>query len=174
MTTKSDKQTNTLQTQTTPQQTNKSIRHAYSKQQKTPYKNYGSAVTKQSFKDECDINTIMGRYLKTGVLDFVNKHQPRYEDLSQATDYLGAMQIVAESRSLFEDLPSSIRTKFENNPAKFLDFVHNPANRSEMAEMGLLRPGATLGTPPSQAPAPTQPTSPVANPQGDNPAGKPA
>ncbi|QXP44296.1 MAG: internal scaffolding protein [Arizlama microvirus] len=163
MTTKSDKQT---QTPTLPLNNHKiQFRHAYSKQLRTPFINHGPAITKQEFKSECDINEIMGRYMRTGILDFVNKHQPRYEDLSNAADYQQAMLIVAESKTLFEDLPSQIRTKFENDPAKFLDFVHNPANRSEMAEMGLLRPGAATSTPPiNQSPA-AQPIPVVANPQ---------
>jgi len=163
MTTKSDKsqtQTNTLPITNT----NIQFRHAYSPQLRTPYVNRGNSATKQSFKDECDINVIMGRYLRTGVIDFVNKHEPRYEDLSEAHDYQQAMLVVAESRSLFQDLPSQIRTKFENDPAKFLDFVHNPQNRSEMAEMGLLRPGADLGTQPTTQAAQTQPTPTPANP----------
>lgn len=174
MTTKSEK-SQPQQTNTLPN-SNKSIqfRHAYSPQHRTPFVNGGASATKQSFKDECDINTIMGRYLRTGVLDFVNKHQPRYEDLSEAADYQQAMLIVAESKSLFEDLPSRIRTEFENNPAKFLDFVHNPENRPRMAEMGLLKPGATLGTTPPASVPPMQPTPPVTNPQGDTPPANPA
>lgn len=141
------------------------FRHAYSPQLRTPFDNRGPSATKQSFKDECDINIIMGRYLKTGVLDFVTKHQPRYEDLSQAADYQQAMLIVAESRSMFEDLPSHIRTQFENDPAKFLDFVHNPENRPQMAELGLLRPGAVSGTTTLNPAPPTQPNPVSANPQ---------
>jgi len=163
MTTKSDKQTQTPKSQTQTQ-TNPSIRHAYSPQLKTPFKNTSPSMTKQSFKDECDINVIMGRYMRTGVLDFINKHQPRYEDLTEAADYQHAMLIVAESRSLFEDLPSSIRTKFENNPAKFLDFVHDPKNRPEMAEMGLLRAGTTITLPTPQSNPSAQPTPAAANP----------
>jgi hypothetical protein len=41
---------------------------------------------------------------------------------------------------MFEDLPSSIRSRFENQPSQFLDFVHDENNLQEMQQMGLLNP----------------------------------
>jgi len=124
----------------------------------------GEGRTKQSFRDECDINIIMSRYLKTGIIDFVSKHSPQYLDLD-GQDFTEAMLIVAEAKSLFQDLPSAIRTEFENDPAKFLDFVHDPENLPRMEEMGLLKPGAKLGTPPIPAASAAQPTPLAATPQ---------
>lgn len=98
--------------------------------------------TKQSFTAECDINNIMARYQKTGILDFVNQHEPQYGDATGA-DFAAAMQVVAEGQSMFNDLPSELRAQFDNDPAEFLEFVSNPANKKEMAQMGLLNPEAT-------------------------------
>lgn len=95
--------------------------------------------TKQSFKAECDINNIMAKYQKTGVLDFARKNEPRYGDCIGA-EYNAAMLVVAGARSMFEALPSSTRAFFDNDPALFLDFVDDPANYSKMAAMGLLVP----------------------------------
>ena len=39
------------------------------------------SLTKQSFKDECNINNIMSKYMKDGLIGHVNKHQGRYDDL---------------------------------------------------------------------------------------------
>lgn len=139
------------------------FKSAYGQKIKSQILFEGPGRTKQSFRDECDINIIMGRYLKTGHIEHVNQTLPQFTDMT-GLDYTESMQIVAESKSLFLELPSNIRAKFENNPAKFLDFVHNPENRSEMAEMGLLRPGADLGTHPSQTAAGTQPTPQAATP----------
>lgn len=41
---------------------------------------------------------------------------------------------------MFEDLPSQIRSRFENRPDKFLDFVNDENNQQEMVKMGLLDP----------------------------------
>lgn len=101
----------------------------------------GPGRTRQAHKDECDINRIMARYQQTGVIDFVNKHQAQYGDAT-GRDFQEAMQLIAESKTLFQDLPSSVRDRFKNDPALFLDFVHDPANEAEMHELGLMAPGA--------------------------------
>lgn len=95
--------------------------------------------TKQSFKAECDINNIMAKYQKTGVLDFARKNEPRYGDCVGA-EFNSAMLLVAGAQSMFQQLPSSTRAYFKNDPAAFLDFVDDPKNYDEMARMGLLVP----------------------------------
>lgn len=104
--------------------------------------------TKQSFKDECDINQIMSRYQKTGILEFVAKHAAQYGDCT-GIDYQEGMQILTQAKSMFAELPSSIRTQFHNDPGEFLDFVNDPENRAEMREMGLLKPEPEVATPPA-------------------------
>jgi len=96
-----------------------------------------SRWTKQSFKDECDINNVMGRYLTSGEMPLINQQAPQYLDVT-GYDYQSAMELVAGAQSLFEEIPSDIRNRFQNDPAQFLDFCSNPKNREEMAEMGLL------------------------------------
>lgn len=148
-----------------PLSTNKiQFRHAYSPQQRVQITFPAQGRTKQEFKDESDINQIMARYMRTGLIDNVTTKLPQFADV-QGQDFYEAMQIVAESKTLFEELPSKIRTEFENDPGKFLDFVHNPENRPRMAEMGLLRPDADLGYLPSAQPQTMQPTPQSAAPQ---------
>ena len=38
------------------------------------------SMTKQSFKDECDINKIMAKFQKTGAIEHYAKHAPSYGD----------------------------------------------------------------------------------------------
>lgn len=143
--------------------TSKGMRSAYSPRVRVPTVIPESeSKTKQEFKDECNINTIMARYMHTGVIDFVNRHQAQYGDVT-GIDYQECMQVVADAQTQFNELPSSIRTQFENNPAKFLDFVGNPANKAEMHKMGLLRPDY-------QEPTTNAPTPLKTNPEGDIPA----
>lgn len=92
--------------------------------------------TRQSFKDECDIRTILARYVKTGAIDHFARHGASYGDFP-AVDFLTAMQITAQAQSMFNDLPSAIRERFDNDPAAFLEFAQDPANADEMVEMGL-------------------------------------
>ena len=40
------------------------------------------SMTKQSFVDECDINTILQQFAKTGQISHINEKQPRYVDMA--------------------------------------------------------------------------------------------
>lgn len=99
-----------------------------------------SLHTKQSFKDECDINLLMSRYMENGQLPNINEAAPQYLDVSEGYDYQAAMEYIAGANSLFQELPSSIRNRFENDPGAFIEFCSNENNRLELTEMGLLRP----------------------------------
>ncbi|AXH73808.1 MAG: internal scaffolding protein [Microviridae sp.] len=95
--------------------------------------------TKQEFKEECDINTLMAKYQSTGEMPCINQTAPQYLDVS-AIDYQECMEFVAGAQSLFNELPSSLRNRFDNSPAQFLDFTSNPENYAEMSKLGLLKP----------------------------------
>jgi len=114
------------------------IRSAYGPKKSVKFKCKGKSLTKQSFTEECDINKILAKYQKTGAIDHVNKHEPSY-GYATSDDFTSAMEIVARGSTMFEELPSSIRTKFENDPAKFLEFVQDEKNIPEMQTMGLTK-----------------------------------
>ncbi|AXH77436.1 MAG: internal scaffolding protein [Microviridae sp.] len=98
-----------------------------------------SRWTKQSAKDECDINQIMSRYMATGELPNIAERAPQYLDVT-GLEFQASMDFIAGANTLFHEMPSAIRTRFENNPALFLDFCSHEKNRPELAEMGLLKP----------------------------------
>nr|QJB19032.1 MAG: internal scaffolding protein [Microvirus sp.] len=122
-----------------------------------------SRWTKQSFRDECDINRIMSRYQDTGQLPNVNELPPQYLDAT-AFDYQEHMQFIAGAQSMFEELPSALRNRFQNDPGEFLDFCSNEKNRPELAEMGLLRPETAQSISTHQ---PTKTNSTERVPEGD-------
>jgi len=94
-------------------------------------------MTKQSFKKACDINQIMLRYQKTGIVDHVAKHGASYLDLDGST-YLEHMNVVANAQTMFEELPSKARTYFDHDPVKFLDYVSSgKATAETLTELGL-------------------------------------
>lgn len=122
--------------------------------------------TKQSFKAECDINNIMARFLKSGVLEFTQKNEPRYGDVT-GIEYNDAMITVASAKTLFNELPAALRARFENEPARFLDFVNDDRNLEEAREMGLLKPKAQPAAEepvPSTTLAPAAPAGPTVTP----------
>jgi len=123
--------------------------------------------TKQSFKDECDINVILRRFLKTGQLDLANRLEPRYGDCT-GIEFQNAVNTVAAAKSLFAELPAQLRARFENEPAKFLDFVQDDRNEDEARKLGLLK--EPVAAPPAPAPAPTVPEAPKTAPAASPPA----
>ncbi|WP_445712132.1 MULTISPECIES: hypothetical protein [Pseudomonadati] len=95
--------------------------------------------TQQNAKEECDINTIVKRFNVTGQLP-VQPLQPQYGDFSGVTDYHSAVNAVIAAQDAFMALPSKVRNRFANDPAAFVDFCSDEANRDELRDMGLLAP----------------------------------
>ena len=94
--------------------------------------------TQQSFRDECDINSILRKFNVTGQLP-VGSVQPQYGDFSGITDYQSALNAVMAAQDSFLELPAKIRARFDNDPALFVEFASDEANKDEMKAMGLLR-----------------------------------
>jgi phage internal scaffolding protein len=92
--------------------------------------------TEQSHKSECDINNIIRKYDKTGLLVHRNEHRGEYGFVDART-YTECMNVVAKAKTMFEELPAKARDKFGGDPARFLDFVQNPNNAEAMVQMGL-------------------------------------
>ena len=104
----------------------------------------GHTPAQQQFKEDCDINTIMARFQKTGAIDHVSRYQPEY-GFATPQQFHEAMNIVAYGQSMFNDLPSSVRDEFSNDPEAFLEFVQDPANAEKAKELGIaLSPEAAV------------------------------
>lgn len=94
--------------------------------------------TKQSDGKDVDINTIIKRYTKTGLLDSVREDPAIYADVSQFGDYRSMVDKITLAKNLFMGLPSDIRTRFSNDPALFVSFMGDEKNRDEAVKLGLL------------------------------------
>lgn len=95
-------------------------------------------VTRQSFKDECDINHILRQYKVTGVVRHLNMAQAQFLDVSGVPSYDEALQVVENAQAMFMELPAAARKVFGNSPAKFLDAAHDPAQRDLLEQAGLI------------------------------------
>jgi len=105
------------------------------------------SLTEQSHKDKCDINKIIDRFARTNTIDHISKYQASY-DAIPADDLLTAQLKVQQGTQMFAELPSDIRSKFDQDPVKFLQFMQDPANKTEWQELGLAipnqKPDATI------------------------------
>lgn len=96
----------------------------------------GSHV-QQHLAQETDINRIMSKYQKTGLLTHVSRYAGQYGDFSMVPDYKTGLERIQASQEMFMSLPSSIRDRFNNDPAQFIEFATNPDNQEELQNMGL-------------------------------------
>lgn len=97
------------------------------------------SLTQQQFKDEADINTIVNRFLKTGVLPTPNTF-PQYVDFEGVFDYQSAMNLVRAADESFMRMDAKVRSRFNNSPQEFLEFFADPANAPEAIRLGLAIP----------------------------------
>lgn len=113
----------------------------------------GSGRTHQSFKSECDINTILKRYEKTGEISHEANGRPKYGDFTNAADYMTACNAIIEAKQTFAALPARIRERMHNDPGELLDFMSDPDNLDEAIQLGLILepekpPTETVAKPP--------------------------
>jgi hypothetical protein len=93
-------------------------------------------LAQQHFKDECDINYVLRNFGIDALA--VNPLQPRYGDFTDVVDYHSALNAVIAAEDEFMALPANIRTRFDNDPSKLIDFMENPANLAEAQSLGLV------------------------------------
>jgi phage internal scaffolding protein len=98
----------------------------------------GQSRTQQHFKAECDINTVVERYLRTGLMPQLGT--PMYGDFTNVVSYQEAQDAVIAANAAFETLPSKVRERFSNNPGKLLEFLADEANKDEAVKLGLIEP----------------------------------
>jgi phage internal scaffolding protein len=102
----------------------------------------GSDPAQQQFRDECDVNHIMDRYNKTGIVTSMATDPAKaiYGDFSAGIDYQTAHELIFKAEEQFAALPSKIRERFKNDPRLFLEFMNNPENQQEAIKLGLISP----------------------------------
>lgn len=104
---------------------------------KFAFKPVGESMTQQQFKAECDVNNILAKYKKTGMVTHLAKHQGNFGDFSNVEDYQTCLGKLMQAQTAFGTLPSELRTKFDNDPAKLIDFLADQKNDEEAIKFGL-------------------------------------
>jgi phage internal scaffolding protein len=102
-----------------------------------------ATLTQQHFKDECDINNILRQFNVTGLLPEAPL-SPRYGDFTGISDYHSALNQVIAAEDEFMALPAQIRSRFDNDPAKLIDFLEKSENLDEAIKLGLVNTPAEL------------------------------
>lgn len=101
----------------------------------------GRSRTSQEFAEDADVNVIMARYIKTGTIPVYLDQQALVGDLHEWS-YHDMQNAIAEANSAFAALPAAVRARFDNDPAKFVEFASDDKNVTELRELGMLSPEA--------------------------------
>ncbi|WNK13671.1 MAG: internal scaffolding protein [Microvirus sp.] len=115
----------------------------------------GPGRTKQSFKEEADINTLIKRFGVGAPLP-QSVRPPSFGDFSSAVvDYQSALNLLNKANSSFMNLPAEVRARFSHNPQEFIAFVDDDRNRLEAERLGLVpKPVASVLAVPTPIPEP--------------------
>lgn len=97
-------------------------------------------MTKQSHKNECDINNILTQFKRTGIIQHISQQTPIYADLPSDIDYQQALHTQMQADQAFSTLPSVVRAHFNNDPAALLEALGDPGQKDKLIELGILKP----------------------------------
>lgn len=101
----------------------------------------GNSKVQQHKKDEADINNIVSKYIKTGVLGNPldsNQRKPMFGDFSMQGNYHEMLNTIKSADNAFLSLSADLRKRFKNNPQKALEFVSKRENIMEAVKLGML------------------------------------
>ncbi len=129
------------------------------------YKLHGR--TKQSQRDECDINMLLERYQRDASLGHLEKYGGQYGNYADY-DFENHVTKIAEMETIFEQLPAEVKRDFGQSTNKFFEFVTNPENENRLAELlpEIANQGRYFQKQVTQQAAPEAPQQPQAAEQG--------
>lgn len=148
------------------------IRKPYDPQMRVQREYPGATRTQQNMRDEVNVNTILRKYTRTGLITHLSRQPGAYLNLPDQMDFQDAWHLVHQAHEDFDRLPSDLRKRFDNDPGKFLAFMHDPANREEAVKLGLIP--AEAAPPEPMAVRVVNPEAPVEGGGPSGPAAPPA
>lgn len=122
--------------------TRKVVRNRWFNTSSVPGLIFGPSLTHPEFRDECDINLVMGRYMVDREMPRPSAHAPRlrYADYeSGPADFFDAQLRLKRAGVAWESLSPAVRQRFSGGPAALLQFLDDESNRAEAIRLGLVR-----------------------------------
>jgi len=114
------------------------IRTAFNKAPRAARIPAGESAAQQNFKNDADINTIVSRYRKTGILGNPNAtRRPQFGDYT-SIDFLEMRNQIASMDQMFASLPARLRSRFQNDPYQLIRWMEDSNNKEEAEKLGLL------------------------------------
>lgn len=95
----------------------------------------GESMTTQAGKEDADINVIVGRFLKAGIMP--EPLPANFVDLSDVPTFMEYQDRLRAASDSFNSLPAVVRATFANDPVAFTDFALDPKNIDQLRSWGL-------------------------------------
>ncbi|QCQ84646.1 internal scaffolding protein [Blackfly microvirus SF02] len=120
-------------------------------------------MTRQEFRDECDINVLMATYERNGMPPPPSAGTAQFLDVSDVPDLPRAIALMEAAEAAFMTLPAKVRREFDNSAVSFVEYAGDPSNLSQMREWGLAPP-APVADAVSEPVVPSSPQAPSKQP----------
>lgn len=135
----------------------------------------GKSRTRSEFADDVDINAIIDRFNRTGVLTdpfgkcSENLKKGAYFDTTLVNDFSATLERERCMRDEFARLPAKVRSRFDNDPLTMLHWLSDGSNADEAVKLGLLSEEDVTRTGSAQRTLDvTVPTDSIASATGSN------
>lgn len=114
----------------------------------------GPSRTEQHHKRETEINGVVYRFMRTGILGDPNSYRDmHFGDFSQIGSYQDAQNAIVDAKERFSALPAKVRAEFDNDPGKLLAALSDGSQLEKLVKLGLVSaPAPEVGTPDNPAP----------------------
>ena len=93
-------------------------------------------LTQQHFERETNINSIVSRYQKTGVLPTALIREVQFGEVGP--DLISSLNKIKAAKEQFQLLPAKIREEFKNDPDQFMRFLADPHNFEKAKSLGIV------------------------------------
>lgn len=94
-------------------------------------KDKGKTIQEQSAAT--DINNILARFNRTGIIDHVQKNEPYYGEFGEF-DFHHNQNMITKITESFMELPAKTRREFDDDPANFAEFISQQKNVDDMKD----------------------------------------
>lgn len=89
----------------------------------------------QAYRPNCELKTILARYVQTGDESLLQRRQAMYADVVDIPKtYADVLRLVNKANQIFETLPVEDRAVFHNNPDEFLASLGSETYKAVMAK----------------------------------------
>jgi hypothetical protein len=93
------------------------------------------SLTQQHYKDKTDINKIMEKVRKKGIMPPAGELM--VADFSEIPDLHTMLQKTRKVNDAFMRLPPEVRNNFRNDPERFIKYMSDPEKKDEQIKLGL-------------------------------------